>query len=294
MVLIRERNEHTIAEQALVSGRGYWSGRGINVRFLPALAGTGVRFVRTDLPGKPAVNACVDYRADYALRTVLQDGDARVEMIEHVMAALYGLGIDNCIVEVDAGEMPGLDGSSAGFIYALRTAGLVMQAKLRRQIVVERVFRVGAGDAWVEAAPANRCHLTVQYRLNYGIDSPIPAHTVTSVVTPESFCRDLGAARTFVTATQAQQLRAAGHAGHVTNRDLLVFGENGPVDNILRYPDECARHKALDMVGDLSLVGADLVGTFTSYRGGHQLNGQMALELCKLAASVPVGCRAAA
>lgn len=294
MVLIRKRNEHTIAGQALVSGRGYWSGRGINVRFLPAAAGTGVRFVRTDLPGKPEVEACVENRSDIALRTVLQKGEARVEMVEHVMAALYGLGIDNCVVEVDASEMPGLDGSSAGFVYALRTAGLVMQAKLRRQIIVDTVFRVGSSDAWVEAAPALGCQLIVRYQLNYGSQSPVPAHTVTSVVTPESFGRELGAARTFVTAEQANQLRSAGHASHVTNRDLLVFGENGPVDNILRYPDECARHKALDMVGDLSLVDAELVGTFTSYRGGHQLNGMMASELCKLAASVPVGCRNAA
>ena len=294
MVLNRERNEHTIAGPTWVCGRGYWSGRGVNVRFFPAPAGSGVRFIRTDLPSQPIIKACVGNRSEHALRTVLCEGEGRVEMIEHIMAALYGLGIDNCTIEVDAQEMPGLDGSSAGYVYALRSAGLLMQARGRKQIVVNQAFRVGGSDAWVEASPSQDGRTIIEYRLDYGAGSPIPAGTFACELTPDNFCKELGAARTFVTMEQAQQLRAAGVASHVTNRDLLVFGTNGPIDNILRYPDECARHKALDMVGDLSLVDADFIGTFTSYRGGHQLNGLMAAELCKLADSVPVGCRNAA
>lgn len=294
MATILERNEHTIAEPAWVSGRGYWSGRGVNVRFFPATTGSGVHFVRTDLPGYPSIKACIANRHDHALRTVLGSGEGRVEMIEHVMAALYGLGIDNCRVEVDAAEMPGLDGSSGAYVYALRSAGLLMQAKKRRQLVVTQTLRVGSREAWVEASPTIGGHTTIEYRLDYGPSSPIPASNFHCVLTPENFLKEVGAARTFVTAEQAEQLRAKGVAQHVTNRDLLVFGTNGLLDNILRYPDECTRHKALDMVGDLSLVDAELVGSFTSFRGGHQLNGQLAAELCKLAESVPVGCRNAA
>lgn len=294
MVFIRERNEHTIAEPAWVGGRGYWSGRSVNVRFFPAPVGTGIQFVRADLAGAPVIKAHIANRSDHALRTVLRCGDARVEMIEHIMAALYGLGIDNCTVQVDSQEMPGLDGSSAGYVYALRSVGLVMQARARRQIVITSTLRVGCREAWIEAAPSADGSMSVEYRLDYGGSSPIPSATFGCTLSPRNFCKELGAARTFVTMEQANQLRSAGVAGHVTNRDLLVFGTNGPLGNILRYPDECARHKALDMVGDLSLVDAELIGSFTSFRGGHQLNGLMASEICKFAESVPVGSRSAA
>jgi UDP-3-O-acyl-N-acetylglucosamine deacetylase len=205
--------------------------------------------------------------------------------------ALYALEIDNCVIEIDRTELPGLDGSAAAYVDALRSAGLVMQAKSRRQLVVDRPLRVGNEQAWVEALPATDGRMHVEYRLDYGGDSPIRPQTFSSEVSPEAFCRDIAPARTFVTKQQAEQLRTAGVAKHVTNRDLLGFGDSGPVDNLLRYSDECARHKALDMIGDLSVVGVELVGRFVSYRGGHQLNGLMAERLCAAAESVPAGCR---
>jgi len=291
---VRERNEHTIAERVRLSGRGYWSGEGVNLRFLPAAAGTGIRFVRTDLPGKPEIPVAPDNRHDQALRTVLQVDGARVEMIEHLLAALGGLAIDNCRVEVDRQELPGLDGSAAGYVDVLRSAGLVMQGQSRRRIVVDRPLRVGDAGGWVEALPSPDGMMHLEYRLDYGGDSPIRPQTFRCVLTPENFCRDLAPARTFVTKEQATQLRQAGLGKHVTNRDLLVFGDSGPVDNLLRYVDECARHKTLDLVGDLNVVGADLIGCFTSYRGGHQLNGKLATELIAAANCVSAGCRGAA
>ena len=294
MVFNRERNEHTIAEQVTVSGRGYWSGLGVNVRFVPAAAGTGICFVRSDLPSQPEIKACVQNRIDSSLRTTIQVGDARVEMIEHVMAALYGLEIDNCVVFVDQMELPGLDGSSASYVHALRTAGLVMQAKTRERLVVTHPVRVGTSDGWLEATPSNDGGFSAEYRLDYGPTSPIQPQTYSCCVTPDSFGRQVGAARTFVTAEQAKALHDSGVAPHVTNRDLLVFGPNGPIDNLLRYPDECARHKLLDLIGDISIVGAEIVGKIVSYRGGHQLNGLMAETLCKHAESMTARCRNAA
>lgn len=290
----RQRNEHTIAERTVVSGRGYWSGRGVNVHFAPANLGTGIRFVRTDVAGRPEIPVGIAHRTDQSLRTNVAVGDVRVEMIEHALAALYALEIDNCIIEIDASELPGLDGSSAAYVDALRRAGLVMQAALRKQVIVDRTIRLGTAASWIEASPSPDGCMHVEYRLDYGPDSPIRPHAFRGRVTSDSFAREIAPARTFVTAEQAESLRQAGVASHVTNRDLLVFGDRGPVGNHLRYPDECARHKALDMVGDLSLVGADLVGSFVSHRGGHQLNGAMAEQLCRLAGCLPVGCRKAA
>lgn len=290
----RQRNEHTIAERVRVSGRGYWTGRGVNVHFVPASIGTGIRFVRTDLSDSPEIPVGLTTRTDQSLRTNVAVGEAKVEMIEHAMAALYALEIDNCVVEIDGGELPGLDGSSAAYVDALRSAGLVMQASQKKQLVVDRTIRIGTAANWLEASPSPDGRMHVEYHLDYGPDSPVRPQEFTAAVTPDIFVRELAPARTFVTAEQAANLRSSGVASHVTDRDLLVFDHRGPVNNLLRFPDECARHKALDMVGDLALVGADLIGKFTSHRGGHQLNGLMAEQLCKIADYVSIGCRKAA
>jgi UDP-3-O-[3-hydroxymyristoyl] N-acetylglucosamine deacetylase/UDP-3-O-[3-hydroxymyristoyl] N-acetylglucosamine deacetylase/3-hydroxyacyl-[acyl-carrier-protein] dehydratase len=203
------------------------------------------------------------------------------------------LQIDNCIVEVDREEMPGLDGSSAGYVAALRTAGLVVQASRRRRIVVERVCRVGDAENWVEISPTETGSLSVEYRLDYGSNSSIPKQSYSCQVTPDTFVRELAPARTFVTEEQAVMLRSRGLASHVTNRDLLVFGKDGPIGNLLRYHDECSRHKSLDLIGDLSILGADIVGSIVSCRGGHQLNGALAVELERMLYD-SAGCRKAA
>lgn len=288
-----ERNEHTIARSVCVSGRGYWSGEGVNVRFLPGLPGTGIRFVRADLSCRPEIPVAMTSRVSHPLRTLLHCSGVAVAMVEHVLAALHGLQIDNCVVEVDREEMPGLDGSSAGFVAALRTAGLVMQASRRARLVVDRVCRVGDAENWVEVAPTSANCMEVEYRLDYGSGSPIPKQNYRCQVTVDSFVRELAPARTFVTEEQATILRSRGVAAHVTNRDLLVFGKDGPVGNLLRYHDECSRHKALDLVGDLSIVGVDIVGSIVSYRGGHQLNGALAVELERMLHE-SAGCRRAA
>jgi UDP-3-O-[3-hydroxymyristoyl] N-acetylglucosamine deacetylase len=154
--------------------------------------------------------------------------------------------------------------------------------------------RVGSAAAWVEASPSLDGQMHLQYSLDYGPEHPVPPQQFACSLSPELFTRGLAPARTFVTAEQVEQLRRAGVGGHVTPRDLLVFDESGPIANLLRFTDECARHKVLDLVGDLALSGAELVGKFVSYRGGHQLNGAMVRQLCRMAASQGMGCRRAA
>lgn len=280
--MIRSRNEHTLAQSCEVTGRGYWSGQQTTVRISPASLGTGVQLMRTDLPDNPAVTVGLDVRHDHELRTVLAVGEARFAMIEHLMAALYALEIDNCVVELDAEELPGLDGSANAYVKALRASGLVIQAAPRRQLIIDQTIRVGTAASWIEVSPSfdGRAHYC--YQLDYGDESPIYAQTFQSVLTPDTFCREIAPARTFVTIDQADALRESGLAGHVANQDLLVFGPEGPLDNVLRYPDECARHKALDLIGDLALVGVELVGRVVSHRGGHNLNARLAEQLRRM------------
>jgi UDP-3-O-[3-hydroxymyristoyl] N-acetylglucosamine deacetylase len=282
--VIRPRNEHTIAAECEVTGRGYWSGVPVRVRFRPGSAGSGVRFVRVDLPGQPSVAATTKHSSGQSMRTNLSRDAAMFEMIEHVMAALYALEIDNCVVEADAEEMPGLDGSSAAYVEALQAVGMVMQASARKRYIVDRVFRLGDATSWIEVSPSKLGCATFEYRLDYGISSPIPPQTYAHILTPNNFCRELANARTFVTAEQAAKLRSSGIGSHVTNQDLIVFDAGGNViENQLRYADECARHKTLDLIGDIAMAGVDLVGTFVSYRGGHRLNGEIAAMLTQFA-----------
>jgi UDP-3-O-[3-hydroxymyristoyl] N-acetylglucosamine deacetylase len=281
--VIRPRNEHTLAASCHVNGRGYWSGQEVCVRFVPAPAGTGIRFVRTDLPGRPSCSALTTHAADQCFRTNICRGDAKFAMIEHVMATLYALEIDNCFVEVDAEEMPGMDGSSIGFVDALRSVGLVVQAAARKRYIVDRPFRVEDQNCWIEAAPVADGHPQFEYHLDYGDDSPIVAQSYRGSLNAHSFCRELASARTFVTAHQVAQLQAQGVGGHVGPQDLLVFSDSGLIENTLRFGNECARHKTLDLVGDLALAGVDLIGRFVSHRGGHRLNAALARELAMFA-----------
>lgn len=281
--MIRPRNEHSLKTVCEVSGRGYWSGIDVSVRFVPAPAGTGIRFVRSDLPGHPGCNAICESASEASFRTNLVSGAARFEMIEHVMAALYALEIDNCIVEVSGEELPGMDGSSIAYVEALQGVGLVVQASARKRYIVDRVFRVGDETSWIEASPVIDGHPVFEYHLDYGDGSAIAAQSYRGCLDAYSFCRELASARTFVTADQVEMLQAKGVGQHVGPSDLLVFGPDGLVGNSLRFSNECARHKALDLVGDLALAGVDLVGRFVSHRGGHRLNAELANLLARFA-----------
>ncbi len=269
------RNQRTTAELTIVEGVGYWSGQDVRVEFHPAPADTGIVFVRSDLDHNPRIAAVVENRRETPLRTTLCQGDAKVEMIEHIMAALAGLQIDNCEVWVDRAEMPGCDGSCLPFVEALTNGGTVEQMAARRQAVIRDVIRVGNDDHWIEARPSRTPATILQYELDYGPDNPIGRQTLEIVLSPETFRERLAPSRTFLLEAEAVALQAQGLGQRATCKDLLVYGPDGPIDNPLRFPDECVRHKVTDMIGDLALAGCDLLGRFVAYRSGHRLNGEL-------------------
>lgn len=269
------RIQQTIRRAVSVAGTGYWSGRPVRVDFLPAPAGTGVVFLRTDGDAPVRIPAAVEYRIDATARTNLASAGVQVQMVEHALSALAGLGIDCCVVRVDAEEMPGLDGSSLAFVEALAEAGVERLGAPLEPLVVAAVCRVGDDNSWVEASPPRFAGLSIEYELDYG-PGPIGRQSFAIRVTPETYRDELAAARTFISLEEAAGLRAAGLALSVSTRDLLVFDAHGPVDNVLRWPDECARHKVLDLVGDLALVGRPVHAHVRARRSGHRLNGSMA------------------
>jgi UDP-3-O-acyl N-acetylglucosamine deacetylase len=268
------RQQRTIGSAVKVTGFGYWTGRDVNVEFRPAPADAGIVFVRSDLAKPVRIPAVVANRVEVPRRTSLSCNGASVDMIEHIMAALAGLRIDNCEVWVDRSEMPGCDGSSLAFIEALNSAGIVEQMAVRPRLYVEDLMRVGDETSWVEARPSRIDGFSLKVRLDYG-RGPIGRQSVHFVITPESFTRELASARTFLTLAEAEWLRKQGLGTRATYQDLLVYGDAGPIDNTLRYEDECVRHKALDLVGDLALSGCDLVGHFVAFCSGHRLNAEL-------------------
>jgi UDP-3-O-[3-hydroxymyristoyl] N-acetylglucosamine deacetylase len=273
------RYQRTIAEAAEVQGTGFLTGAHVRLRFLPAPAGTGVVFLRADLRARPVIPAQVAQVTGTARRTTIGRGQAQVGLVEHVLAALAGLRIDNCCVELNAPEPPGLDGSALGFVTALRNAGVTLQAARRPVWCVDHPVVVRRDGATLAIHPLPGDELRISYLLDYGPHSPIDWQMHSQVITAETFCNELAACRTFLLEDEAAELRRQGLGSRTTTSDLLVFGPRGVIDNQLRFANEPARHKCLDIVGDLALLGQDLRGHVVAYRSGHPLNVGLVQDL---------------
>jgi UDP-3-O-acyl N-acetylglucosamine deacetylase len=272
---VNYRFQRTIARPAELHGIGYLTGQDVRLRFRPAPASSGVVFVRTDLGPQAAITATVDEVTGTNRRTTLGQPPVTVGLVEHVLASLAGLHIDNCVVEVDAPEPPGLDGSADAFVHALTRAGIVMQSERRTIWGVDEPVIVASRDATLALHPSEGPGLRISYLLNYGLRSPIGRQTHTMTVNPASFAGTIAPCRTFLLEEEAIVLRNQGLGKRTQVSDLLVFGRRGPINNALRFADEPARHKVLDILGDLSLLGHDLCGHVVAYRSGHPLNVEL-------------------
>lgn len=273
---IQDRCQQTIAAPVEVQGVGYITGKNVRLRFRPAPASTGVVFVRTDLGPHACIPARLDNVTGTARRTTLGQAPVQVGLVEHVLAALSGLRIDNCYVELDAPEPPGLDGSARPFVQALLQAGATIQTDRRAICTVARPVTLHAKDATITLHPTDKYEMRVSYLLDYGPESPIPWQMCTQTITPGSFAAQVAPCRTFVTEEEAMMLRSQGLGPRTTVSDLLVFGRRGPIGNQTRFGNEPARHKILDILGDLALLGCDLIGHIVAYRTGHPHNVQLA------------------
>lgn len=264
----------TIARTAPLSGIGVHSGAAVSMTFQPAEPDTGIVFHRQRDDGSICVlRAVAGEVGSTDLCTVLGAcREGSVATVEHVMAALYALGIDNVVIEIDAGEVPILDGSAEPFINALDAAGLVAHEAKRRYIRVKRPVRVEMGGSWAEFMP----HEGTRFEIDIDFDSTlIGRQSWKGEVNAASFRKELARARTFGFMRDVERLWASGHALGSSLENSVVISDDDTVINVegLRFADEFVRHKALDSVGDLALAGAQFIGCYRSYRGGHRLNG---------------------
>jgi UDP-3-O-acyl N-acetylglucosamine deacetylase len=257
------------------------TGADVHLRFVPAPSSQGVVFVRTDLRWPVSIPAHIDQVTGTQRRTTLGRPPAHVALVEHVLAALAGLHIDNCFVELDAPEPPGLDGSSQRFIEAINAAGIRLQPARRAIYGADSKIVVAHGGATLALYPPTGSELKISYLLDYGPGSPIDRQMHTATISPENLLNSLARCRTFILESEAVELRRQGLGSRTTTADLLVYGPHGPIANRAHFADEPARHKVLDVLGDLSLFGHDLRGHVVAYRSGHPLNIELVRAMCR-------------
>jgi UDP-3-O-[3-hydroxymyristoyl] N-acetylglucosamine deacetylase len=263
----------TLQNSVMLSGRGVHSNSSVSLVIHPANAGHGIVFLRTGLPdGAERVLEATHARVSATqLCTVLGCSLGSVATIEHLMAALMGMGIDNALVEIDGSEMPILDGSSEAFVDAIEEVGIVFQNAPRRFLKVLRPVRVEHDGAYVELKPFD-----YGFRLDVEINFPTPVvgrQRLIADMTPDFFRKEIARARTFGFMRDVERLWKAGYARGASLDNTVAIGEDTVINpEGLRYPDEFVRHKVLDAVGDLALGGASIIGEYRGYCAGHRLN----------------------
>jgi UDP-3-O-[3-hydroxymyristoyl] N-acetylglucosamine deacetylase/3-hydroxyacyl-[acyl-carrier-protein] dehydratase len=276
--------QRTIERETELTGRGLFTGFPVTVRFKPAPPGTGITFLRTDQAEPVRIPARFENLSKRARRTSLRNGTAAIETIEHCLAAVRGLELDNLLVELDHAELPSGDGSALTFVEPLQAAGVAEQDAEREYVQITEPIRVADADAELVAWPGAPGRLEIIYELDYGPGSPISHQICRFALGGDEFVRDIAPARTFVLEEEARQLRAAGLGPHLTYQDILVIGAQGPIENSFRFADECVRHKILDLVGDLMLLGCYLSGKVYARRSGHNLNHELVRRLHEIRA----------
>src|SRR5687767_12241472 len=272
--------QKTIARDVTIAGPGLFSGETATLTFSPAGAGTGITFVR-EQDGKVAtIPALVGNVLKRPRRTCLRNGTLLVETVEHCMAALSGMGIDNAVVKVSGGsvgEIPGGDGSSRPFVDAINSVGVREQEADKEPLIITKPVQVSLGDATLAALPGPKDTLEIIYE--FEAEAPLGRQVFSFRLGGDDFIEQLAPARTFVFEREAHEMRARGLGKHLTPRDLLVIAPSGPVENQFRFADECVRHKILDLIGDLYLVGRPIRGRLIAHKSGHELNHQLARRL---------------
>jgi len=265
--------QKTVKEEINFRSVGLHSGRKVGMTIKPADADTGIVFVRRDVSDNNRIAADIQNVTDTTLATTLGVNGTRVHTVEHLLSAFRGLGIDNAIVEVDTFEVPIMDGSSQPFVHTLKSVGLKALKKPRRYLRVKKAVSVSEGESMASLEPAS------DFRITYKIDFPHPAvgtQTYHMVFSADSYDREISSARTFGFLRDVEYLQAKGLALGGSLQNAVVLDDEKVINKEgLRSPDEFVKHKILDAIGDLYLLGMPIIGHFTAYKSGHKLNTQL-------------------
>jgi UDP-3-O-[3-hydroxymyristoyl] N-acetylglucosamine deacetylase len=261
----------TLSREITISGHGLHGNHPCTVRLVPVTTPSGLVFIHT--PTGTEIPAKAEFAGDLVLSTTLVKAGVRLQTIEHLLSALSGLEVEHLRIEVDAEELPILDGSATPWVDAILQAGIQTLEGRRRFLKITHPVEIRNGNRWIRALPFDGL------RLRYVIDFPIPSLGRQSrelSLTAEKYRRELSAARTFCLAQEIDQMRARGLALGGSLDNAVVFGAEGPLNESLRYEDEAVRHKMLDLVGDLALLGAPLLGLVEAHAAGHAMHVALA------------------
>jgi len=279
------RKQRTLRTVAEFSGVGLHSGETVRARILPAPVDHGVDFIRTDLPDALPIPAKIAYHSAKERRTRLERGGATVDTVEHLLAVCRGLSIDNLTVELSGAEMPGLDGSALELMKLVQQAGIVEQPADALVLRLDQPVYVREGPATLVALPTDKEGLTLQYVASF--DEPgVDGGSFQLDLTPETFGREIAPARTFCLASEVEMLQKAGFGKGATRENTVVLGDPSVT---LRLPGEPIRHKLLDLLGDLYLLGADLHAHLIATRSGHSTNAELVRRLHDLMQTLETG-----
>jgi UDP-3-O-[3-hydroxymyristoyl] N-acetylglucosamine deacetylase len=268
-------SQRTLRRQVSCAGIGLHSGNKVTLSLKPAPASSGIRFRRTDL-GNLEIQATVANLAGRHYATGLAQDEGSVETVEHLLAALVSLGIDNVLVELNYPEVPIMDGSAAPFVYLIQEAGFRSLGVPKRVLRVIEPVELTRGDKRIALYPCD--HFKISYSISF--DHPLLRHQARTVsVSEESFVEEIAPARTFGFLKEVELLRQHGLALGGSLENAIVIGETGVLNNQLRFEDEFVRHKILDAIGDLALVGYPVLGHLVAHRGGHALHTAFAAKL---------------
>jgi len=272
--------QHTLAGEVVVVGKGLLLGEDATVTICPAPVNHGIVFERIDVEPHVRIPALATNVARRARRTALRMGDVSIETVEHCMSALAGLRIDNALIRIHGPELPCGDGSALPFVDPIKKVGVVEQDQPRRVFRITKPILVTEGDSSLAAFPADEHSFRVMYELDYGQSSNrIQRQLQVFSSANGNYEHELACARTFSLKEEAEALWERGMCHHLTPKDVLVIGDEGPIDNAYRFDNEPVRHKIVDLLGDLYLVGCPVHGRFVAYKSGHELNRRMCLKI---------------
>src|SRR6187399_545738 len=267
--------QRTLRRAISCVGIGLHSGNKVQLSLKPAPINFGIRFRRADL-GDHEVPANVQHLAGIQLATALSRNEVSVETVEHLLAALVSMGVDNVLIELNSPEVPIMDGSAAPFVYLIQEAGIKQQVSPRKYLKIVRPIALSRGDKRISLYPSD--HFKVTYSISF--DHPLLRHQSRTLrITEDSFIEDIAPARTFTFLKEVEMLRQNGLALGGSLDNAIVIGDTGVLNSSLRFEDEFVRHKILDLVGDFALVGHQVVAHAVVHRGGHALHTAMAAQL---------------
>ncbi|MDC1149338.1 UDP-3-O-acyl-N-acetylglucosamine deacetylase [Gammaproteobacteria bacterium] len=267
--------QRTLRNPIKAVGIGLHTGQNITMELLPADVNTGINFIRKDIDEDLLIPAIAENVGDTSLSTALIKDDVKISTIEHLLSAIAGLGVDNCLIKVDGPEVPIMDGSSSPFVFLIQSAGLEDQNALKKFINVKKEITVTRDDAYASIKPFNGFKVSFKVDFDHPVHKKLPTESIIDF-SSTSFVKEVCRARTFGSWNEKELLQSKNLALGASVSNAIVFGEEKILNEEgLRFNDEIVKHKMLDAIGDLYLLGGNLIGQFSGYKSGHALNNQL-------------------